>query len=95
MPFCHVRIIVPTYKIHDLDRFSSTGQSQKGNNSVNMSGLTMSSALVCISDMMLAGLITWLICVILEQCISLCLIVDAKRHTGNVDIQSNVNIQKL
>ena len=50
MPFCHVRTIVPTYKIHDLNRFSSTGQSQKVNNSVNMRGLTMSSALVCVSD---------------------------------------------
>ena len=36
------------------------------------------------------------ICVIVEQCISQCLIVDAtsQRHNENVDIPSNVNIQK-
>ena len=34
--------------------------------------------------------ITWLICVIVEQCMSQCLSVD-----GNVDIPSNVNIRKL
>ena len=45
---------------------------------------------------MISGQISWLICVIVEQCISQCLIVDAtsQRHNENVDIPSNVNIQK-
>ena len=42
------------------------------------------------------GQISWLICVIVEQCISQCLIVDAtsQLHNENVDIPSNVNNQK-
>ena len=37
----------------------------------------------------ISGQISWLICVIVEQCISQCLIVDAtsQRHNENVDIQ--------
>ena len=44
---------------------------------------------------LISWLISWLTCVIVEQCILQCLIVDAtsQRHDENVDISSNVNIQ--